>query len=313
MTTFLQQINSGELMKMTLSWLLIASALSAVASGTDWMASMDGHLLLSQLSIPGSHDTMALFEPFPGTTRCQDLSLADQFNAGVRFVDIRCRHVNNAFAIYHGRIDQKASFDDVLHACTNFLSGHPGECIIMSVKEEYTPDGNTRTFEQTFDAYVSKNPGLWHLGSGIPTLGSVRGKIVLFRRFDAKALGIDASVWPDNTTFTNHNLTVEDHYELLDNNTKWADMTNLLSAAVQGSAETLYVTFASGYQKSALGVPNIPAVADDINSRLTNYFNAHASGRYGIVLMDFVDVHHCSQIIATDSIRRAPDGHPLSR
>ena len=292
-------------MKMTLSWLLIASAFSAAASGTNWMASMDGHLLLSQLSIPGSHDTMALFEPFSGTTRCQNLSLADQFNAGVRFVDIRCRHVNNAFAIYHGRIDQKASFDDVLNACANFLSSNPGECIVMSVKEEYTPDGNTRTFEQTFDSYVSKNPGLWHLGSGIPTLGSVRGKIVLFRRFDAKTPGIDASVWPDNTTFTNHNLIVEDHYELSDNNTKWADMTNLLSAAVRGSAETLYITFASGYQKSALGIPNIPAVADDINSRLTNYFNAHDHGRYGIVLMDFVDAHHCSQIIATDSNRRA--------
>lgn len=283
-------------------WLLAATSFVAVAGENDWMGSMDGNLLLSQLSIPGSHDTMAFFEPLSGTTKCQNLPLSSQLNAGVRFVDIRCRHVNNAFVIYHGRIDQKANFDDVLNACTSFLTNNPGECVIMSVKEEYTPDGNSRSFEQTFDSYVSKNPGIWYLSAGIPTLGSVRGKIVLFRRFSAKALpkGIDASVWPDNTTFTNQNLTVEDHYELSDNNTKWKDMTNLLSAAVSGNSGTLYVTFASGYQKSALGIPSIPAVADDINSRLANYFNTHVRGRYGIVLMDFADGPHCSEIFRTD-------------
>src|SRR5579864_9502172 len=96
------------LMKTTLfgisAWLLTVSAFTAAANGSNWMASLDSHLLLSQLSIPGSHDTMALYEPFPGTTKCQNLSLAEQLMAGVRFLDIRCRHTNNAFAIYHGRV-----------------------------------------------------------------------------------------------------------------------------------------------------------------------------------------------------------------
>lgn len=290
------------------SWLFMATALNTVASGCNWMTSLDGHWLLSQLSIPGSHDAMALYEPFPGTTKCQNLSLAEQLKAGVRFLDIRCRHTNNAFGIYHGRIAQSASFDDVLNTCASFLKNNPGECIVMSVKQEHTPDGNTRSFEQTFDSYVSKNAGLWHLGSDIPTLGAVRGKIVLFRRFAAKALpkGIDASVWPDNTTFTNRNLIVEDHYELSDNDTKWRDMTNLLNIAVTGGSASLYVTFASGFQKSALGIPSIPAVADDINVRLANYFKAQADGCYGIILMDFADASRCSEIIATNAKRRAP-------
>lgn len=271
------------------------------------MASLDGHWLLSRLSIPGSHDAMALYEPFPGTTKCQNLSLAEQLNAGVRFLDIRCRHVKNASAIYHGRVDQKASFDDVLNTCAGFLSSNPGECIVMSVKEEYA-GGNTRTFEETFDSYVSKKPGLWHLGSSIPTLDSVRGKIVLFRRFKANAAeGIDASVWPDNTTFTNRNMMVEDHYELKDNETKWKDVTNLFNCAFTGSSEMLYVTFASGYQKSALEIPKIPAVADDINARLATYFKAHTEGRYGIVLMDFADSARCLQIIATNLKHRGSE------
>ena len=272
------------------------------------MTSLDGHWLLSQLSIPGSHDTMALYEPFPGTTKCQKLSLAEQLKAGVRFLDIRCRHTNNAFGIYHGRVAQQASFDDVLKTCARFLSSNPGECIVMSVKQESTPEGNTRSFEQTFDSYVSKNPSLWHLGSDIPTLGAVRGKIVLFRRFAAKSLpkGIDASVWPDNTTFTNGNLMVEDHYDLSDNDTKWRDITNHFNGAVTAGNESLYVTFASGFQKSALGISSIPAVADDINARLANYFNLHADGHYGIILMDFADASRCAQIIATNAKRAQP-------
>lgn len=104
-------------------------------------------------------------------------------------------------------------------------------------------------------------------------------------------------MWPDNRSFTNGNLIVEDRYELPDNDTKWREITNLLHGAASGSKDTLYVTFASGYQKRAFGIPDIPVVADDINSLLTNYFHSHAAGRYGIVLMDFVDEPHCAQII----------------
>src|SRR5439155_23215825 len=124
-----------------------------------------------------------------------------------RFVDIRCRHIGDAFAIHHGSIYQNMNFDDVLNACFSFLTSNPGECIIMSVKEEYDPSNNTRTFEQTFDAYTAKNPTHWYLGDAVPTLGSVRGKIVLLRRFSAASTpkGIDATNWADNTTFTINN------------------------------------------------------------------------------------------------------------
>lgn len=280
--------------------LLVTLPLTAGAAGNNWMSSLNNSLYLSQFSIPGTHESMALYEPFSGTAKCQNLSLADQLNAGVRFIDIRCRHLNNAFVIHHGSVYQNANFDDVLNAVINFLNNNPGECVIMSVKEEYTASGNTRTFEQTFDSYVAKNPGKWNLGSSIPTLSAARGKITLFRRFTANALpkGIDASVWPDNTSFTYGVLNVQDHYQVSDNNTKWNEITGLISAARNSSDNTLYVDFCSGYQ-STFGVPNIPSVANDINSRLTSYFNTWNWGRVGIVLMDFVDAGHCTQVYNT--------------
>lgn len=281
--------------------LLLATApLSAGAAGNNWMSAISNSASLTQLSIPGSHDSCATVEPVSGTAKCQNLNLGDQMNAGVRFLDIRCRHLNNAFVIHHGSVYQNMNFTDVLNYVASFLSSNPNECVIMSVKEEYTASGDTRTFAQTFDAYVAQNPGIWYLGSSIPTLGSVRGKIVLLRRFSGSSEGIDASNWADNTTFSTGNLRVEDYYAVSDNTTKWTAITSLFNEAVSGGSGTLYMTFTSGYQ-SFLGVPNIPAVSNTINPNLTSYFNSHIGGRFGIIAMDFVDAAHAAQIITTDS------------
>lgn len=272
------------------------------AAGHNWMNDLNGNLPLSQFSIPGTHNSGALYEPIPGTAKCQNLSLSDQLNAGVRFVDIRCRHVNNAFVIHHGPVYQNANFDGVLNATFAFLNNNPGETVILSVKEEYDPSDNARSFEKTFDAYVAKNPRQWYLGSSIPTLSQVRGKIVLFRRFGANILpkGIDASNFRDNATFqTGNSLRVQDNYKVSDNDAKWNQILVMLNEAHDGDSKTLYVNFASGVQSGFFGIPNIRAVSNDINPRLIRFFNANKSGKYGVVLMDFADAAKCSLIYNT--------------
>lgn len=283
----------------------------AGAAGSDWMNSLDGALPVSQFSIPGTHDSGARVEPFPGTAKCQNLTIGDQLNAGVRFLDIRCRHINDAFAIHHGQVYQNLNFNDVLTATLGFLDANPGETVIMSVKEEYDATGNTRSFEATFDSYVAQNPTRWVMGSGIPTLSSARGKIVLFRRFGASGLpkGIDASNWPDNTTFsTGGTLRVQDRYTVTNNDTKWNAIAAMLAEARYGGPNTLYVNFSSGTQ-SIIGIPNITGVSNNINPRLSSYFSANPSGRFGAILMDFADAAKCSAIYSTN----APAGRPVSR
>jgi 1-phosphatidylinositol phosphodiesterase len=160
-----------------------------------WMSVVADQTSIAAISIPGTHDSGATQEQVAGTAKCQNLSITDQLNVGVRYLDIRCRHIDNAFAIHHGAIYQNLNFNDVLNACINFLNSHPTETIIMSVKEEHTPSNNTRSFEQTFDAYVQQNPAKWDLGNNIPTLGSIRGKIRLLRRFSGSSpKGIE--LWP---------------------------------------------------------------------------------------------------------------------
>ena len=260
---------------------------------------------LSALSIPGTHDTAATHEPLGGTTACQTLSLAEQLAIGIRFLDIRCRHVRNSFTVYHGAVDQQLTFAQVLVICRQFLADHPAEGIIMSIKEESDAVENTRSFAQTFDAYVAQNPNLWYLDDHVPTLRQAAGKLVLFRRFSAAGpQGLDASRWPDNRTFTITGTTapvrVQDHYVVPDTAAKWNDIHALLEEARTGDPEMLFVNFTSGYRPALLGIPDIPAVSNDMHYRLTTYFKNHASGRCGIVLLDFADPTLCAAIIRTN-------------
>lgn len=298
--------NSAKLGALTADGRPVVFATKATATPTGWMASVADAVNLTQLSIPGSHDAGARYEPVSGTAKCQNLTIGDQLNAGIRFLDIRCRHIDNAFAIHHGSIYQNLNFDDVLNACFTFLNLNPGECIVMSVKEEYDPSNNTRTFEQTFDSYVQKNPSQWYTGASVPTLGQVRGKIVLLRRFAASVTpkGIDATNWADNTTFSVSNndaqLRIEDNYVVSDNNAKWNNITALLGEAKTGPGTTLYISFTSGYKPLIFGIPSITTVSNAINPNVSSYFTSNTTGRYGIIPMDFSESGKASLIYQTN-------------
>lgn len=262
------------------------------------MKTLDGTLPIQRLSIPGSHDSGALLEPISGTAKCQSLTIAGQLAAGVRFLDVRCRHVGDRFIIHHGLIDQKLSYESVLDAVTTFLKANPGECVILSVKEEYEPKKNTRSFEQTFDTHVAKDPERWWLKAELPTLNQARGKIVLFRRFSSttQTKGINASKWPDNTTFSAPPLRVQDHYRAANAAAKWVAFESLFKEALAaGNEDTLFVNFSSG-TGSTFGIPNIVSVSTPMNQQLTAYFTAQPKGRHGILVMDFVDAGRCRLI-----------------
>lgn len=279
---------------------------SLVVNANEWMMNLPGSTNLTQLSIPGTHDSGARFEPIGGTAKCQDLTISEQLNAGTRFLDIRCRHIDDAFAIHHGSIYQNMNFTDVLNMCYDFLDAHPSETIVMSVKEEYNSSNTTRSFEATFDSYIQLNPSKWYMQASVPDLGDVRGKIVLLRRFGASTTpkGIDATSWADNTTFSisnaNASLRVQDQYQVPDNNTKWTNITNLFNESATNSNSTLYINFSSGYKPLIFGIPSITTVSNNINPKLETYFTTNTGGRFGIIPMDFANANRNKLIIDTN-------------
>jgi 1-phosphatidylinositol phosphodiesterase len=284
--------------------LFACSASSEPAATPGWMAAAEDSASIAELSIPGTHETLALYEPIAGTAKCQNLSLAGQLAAGVRYVDVRCRHLDDAFQIYHGPVFEQQLFADVLATVTGFLADHPSETIVMSIKEESAAEGTTRSFEQTFASYVADAPERWYLGASVPTLGEARGKIVLVRRFAAaRDLGIDASRWADNTTFSlAPGLRIQDAYEVKTNDAKWTAVTALLDEA-RVSRATLFLDYTSGYQQHGL-VPNIPSVSDQINQQLDGYLAdpTHADAHLGVVVTDFMTEARARRIVESNGL-----------
>src|SRR5262245_41705409 len=162
----------------------------------DWMGLVPGQTLLNQMSIPGTHDTMTY--AFHGTDRApfaqtQDDNLATQLAKGIRFLDIRCGPVyagdslvTNDFGLYHGNYAIPGLFFDssVLHVCQDFLYYHPGETIVMSIKNDFS--GSSALTNEQFDAFFNNiwrgSEDSWYVGGTVPSLEEVRGKIVLLRR-----------------------------------------------------------------------------------------------------------------------------------
>jgi len=272
------------------------------------MAKASNDLSLAALSLPGTHDSGALYEAIPGSAKTQNLDIDQQLGIGVRFLDIRLRNVSDALAVYHGPESEMQTFDQVVASVYAYLDKHPSETVIMAVKEEYMAMDATMTFEQVFAGYVAKSPKHWYTDASLPMLGAARGKIVLVRRFTATSpLGIDASGWQDNTTFTLTTpaavMRIEDAYMVASTDKKWSAITTALTAARASTDTTLYITYTSGYM-SMNGIPNTPAVSNVIDPMMQTYLDDPAiiGAHLGIIAMDFVDEGHAAPIIGANAL-----------
>jgi 1-phosphatidylinositol phosphodiesterase len=269
-------------------------------NGAKWMARLSGDLPISRLTLPGTHDTMALYETIYGSAICQTLTLGEQLTKGVRCLDIRGRHIKNSLAIHHGIEFQKAFFDNVINTASAFLKQNPSETIVILLKPEWKDEGNTRSYEATVKNYISRYPSaLFYTNSTIPKLKDVRGKIVLVRRFSG-SIGIDATNWPDNPASVvkvGPYVMAEDLYKLefwKDRDItgfydrKWSLVYDaMLKASEDIKGDYLRLSYSSATIMYTALLPQIRGVANDINPRLNAFFEKQPLGSFGAVMMDF--------------------------
>jgi 1-phosphatidylinositol phosphodiesterase len=205
----------------------------------------------------------------------------------------------------------------VRDVCVNFLKANPSECIVMQVQHEYNDENvpPSLSFQQTFDGYVQGFENFFYLDNHIPTLGEVRGKIVVVRRFTLDPpydpRGLAPLPWADNATFpVNYtaareavSFKVQDQYHLPGSGydpsssigAKWNAVSALLDQAKSDPSSTWYINEASGELDPVLNPHDIavgtslPAV-EGMKSRLYNYLGgAPFPNRLGTLLMDFPD------------------------
>ncbi|MBT2117943.1 phosphatidylinositol-specific phospholipase C [Dyella sp. LX-66] len=205
----------------------------------DWMKQVPDNTRLSEMSIPGTHDSSA-FKKGGDAVLTQTLTITQQLNGGIRFLDLRARHINDVFTMHHGPVYQDAMFGDVLGEIIGFLRDNPSETIVARVKEEHFPEGNTRSFEQTFNSYYEPDR-TWFArpGESNPTLGVLRGKILVLADF-ARA---DHS-YGDNY----NNLLAQDDYSVSTNwdlYGKWEKVKAHLDAAAGNKGSLVHVNYLS--------------------------------------------------------------------
>lgn len=244
----------------------------------EWMAALNDSLSLAEVSMPGTHDTVSFYGG--DLVQTQSWSLIGQLRAGVRFLDIRCRHYFDTLPIYHGSVYQYTFFDHVLQDVLEFLASFPTEAVIMRVKGEYIAEGNNETMFETVSKYlrIFRWNNFW-LANRIPTLGECRGKIVIVQDFVGPVIGLQYS-----------ELNVEDHWEVwalfyweLDE--KWNHIRRHLGETERGDKSKMYITFTCG-----VGTMAFPyAVAWRVNHRLLEYLveEGQSLKRVGIIGMDF--------------------------
>ncbi len=73
---------------------------SDLTSNPEWMSDLNNSLLISELSIPGTHDSMTFkgdLASGAAMAQCQVISLEQQLEAGIRSLDIRLAHYENHY------------------------------------------------------------------------------------------------------------------------------------------------------------------------------------------------------------------------
>ena len=177
---------------------------SSYVDGPCWMKYVDNNKFLDELSIPGTHDSGTCSvdndtEPQSSQAKCQQDYIPTQLLEGVRYFDIRLGKGENP-GIDHGAcylLKKDGNFmhlSDVIGYFNTFLSENPTEALIMLVSRgngEATDESLTTALGKVFD----ENPDLFYTSSRIPTLGEVRGKIVLLRRFGLAGNSVSSHTW----------------------------------------------------------------------------------------------------------------------
>lgn len=275
-------------------------ALASRQSAPDWMSFLDGNKKLTDLTIPGTHDTCAYTVPLNVGAACQTMDVAGQLHAGIRYLDMRLKRGSDndgVLWLYHASVALDLRFMDVLEDCYKFLDKNDRETILMSVKQE---DGGGPAIYDWLKPMIDGRLDKWHLTSNrVPTLDEVRGKIVLFRRFGSHDIGLDTQTgWPDNDfkSFENQGVKfrVQDKYKIFDlvnMGTKWGDCVHsmLNDAKKPENRDRFFINFASGagaLTPRTLATGHLTA-KEGTNASIHRYMEGSLSGRYGIIPMDY--------------------------
>lgn len=312
---------------------------SSGVSPSNWMKKVSDSTRLSKMSIPGTHDSGTgdwkwnnlpvlsnsgtLLVEFVKAVLTQDFSIKKQLESGVRFLDIRLRQSKNWFEIYHGIVFLGIHFGGgVLNPVKDFLNKNPTETVIISYQEELKPKDSTEKFEETMQKYINIYlPGRAYTSNTVPTLGSVRNKVVFlnFLGHGGPNQGLSNPTNFDGNTIENtwtpkcRTCAISGICFGLCKDYINSLKQNMNQAINDKHSNKLYITYLSAIAKGhpfpygmsngfGIGVPGI-------NSKVKDYIEDDVTGavkNLGIVIFDFVRTDLAQVVYQTNYLVRKP-------
>ncbi|XP_077984546.1 1-phosphatidylinositol phosphodiesterase-like [Glandiceps talaboti] len=266
----------------------------------NWMKSIPDDTLVSDISIPGTHGSVSCYGM---NNECQHWPLYSQLKAGVRFIDIGCRHYGHRFAIHEGTNFQNTMFTPVVTEVVKFLENYESETVLFHVREEAIPHQTVQPMIDTLRSYFSFYPGRikenMTFGLGKIKLGQVRGKVIFIPNFDDQSLEPYASINVAGKRSIVRSLSD------LDIGKRWDEIQTNLRKAISGKAEDAFLTICGG-NCGFIHCPSPYAISGPIQDHLDRFLKGLGGTRQrlGIIAMDFPREDLIHAVIETNNIEK---------
>lgn len=207
-----------------------------------WMGWLSNDKRVSDLSLPGTHDSMAFRSNLIGldVTRTQTASLHEQLMSGIRVIDIRVNYENDHYlTCYHGSVYLGYDLEHVLATVKQFLRENPTESVFMRLKQENSSASDDQ-MKQAFLYYYNRYKPTFYQGSSKnPTVGEIRGKLVLL-----------SDIWSLNQYGINYrDINKQDDYHLGSNwdlYAKWEKVKAQINRSNNRADSTIYMNYLNG-------------------------------------------------------------------
>ena len=192
-----------------------------IVRSCSWMSELPDELYITDLSIPGTHDAGAAHtSTCNSSAQCQQLSIHDQLNAGIRYFDLR---IGPDQRIVHGATNCQFNgdglyLDRVMNWIREFLRDNPGEVVILQPMENRGGDKVDKAAYNYFKKLVEKERNLFYIGDHVPTLGECRGKILILSRlnYGNKDYQTEGGQWALEARNWQTSRTDREYYDNLD-------------------------------------------------------------------------------------------------
>lgn len=299
---------------------------------SNWMAGIPDSRSLSDIAMPGTHDTATYDLGALGLVtklniiawramrfaQTQSKTVREQLDLGVRFLDLRIMpDGKGGFDMYHGAVSLGSDFNTILGDIEAFLKANPKETVLACFKKE-SNDGRAETSAE-LASFLAKRGSTYFLEPRIPTLKEVRGKVVVINRiYDKPDSGIfiwfeDDQIFEKVQSQSNGTIitfAVQDRYGVAQ-----SDKLNAIAEGYKkfdGGTHQMRIAFASA-TSFPLHTPG--EIAEDINPQMRRLLRDNAKKSKWITVLDYVGVYGSgndepvASIISTNEFGKGPGIH----